>query len=206
MITHEVKYVIDWALLGKWSNASNIVIALFAGAVCFVYWKQLATMRITLAEIRASNEIADHNLKLGRRSWLVLSKLRAPSTFVADEPWEFRITVKNCGGIPATTVACRYSVLMVEGSTPLPEAQEMAVNLFKTPAIGVAAMAPGKTHVTGVGQGLNFSKDRLEQIASGAVKMYLYCHFGYRDVLLDQLEPNRWSSGCWRFWTVLPLT
>jgi len=147
---------------------------------------------------KKSNKIAEDNMKLGRRSWLVLSRLRAPKTLVPDEQWEFTMTVNNCGGIPATNVACRFSLLLVATPRPLPEKQEIKLS---APPIGVAALAPGKAPVTGVGQDLKFTKAILEQIKSGELAMYIYCRFDYRDALLDQLAPDRWSSGCWRFWS-----
>lgn len=137
MIHHQVRYVIDWALLAKWSNASNIVIALFAGVVCFVYWKQLVTMRRALAGTKASNEIAamaleqtrlsnaatersneiaERSLVLGRRAWLVIRGVPK----ISIDGWTFDdVTVENVTDMPA--VIQRFGTCSVEkldASTP----------------------------------------------------------------------------------------
>jgi hypothetical protein len=107
MIEHKVRYVIDWALLAKWSNAANIVIALFAGVVCFVYWRQLVTMRTALAETRASNEIAARALELGRRAWVVIHG--TPGWSNEEQGWMFNgVSVENVSDTPA--VVSRYAV------------------------------------------------------------------------------------------------
>lgn len=109
MIEHKVRYVIDWALLAQWSNAANIIIALFAGVVCFVYWKQFVTMRTALAETRASNEIAEQALVLGRRAWLVIHGVPR----ISSRGWTFEdVTVENVADMPA--VIQRFGTCTVE--------------------------------------------------------------------------------------------
>jgi hypothetical protein len=143
-----------------------------------------------------SNRIAERSMKLGRRSWLVPSTFVAPKTFAPDRPWEVHIEIVNCGGIPATNVVSRFSVVLLTVPEPLPEEIEFEGN----GPIGVITIAPGKAQATGAGQSLILPKSTLDNIMTGRVALYISLRLDYRDGLLDSSEPSRWSSGCWRFY------
>ncbi len=93
---HVVSYAFDSSLL---SAACDAIIAFFSVRIWIVYRNQLTTMKRALAETRASNEIAERALVLGRRAWLVI---QGTPIFKGSGGWVFSdVTIANVAEIPA---------------------------------------------------------------------------------------------------------
>lgn len=155
----------------------------------------LEETRRSNAATERSNEIAEQSLVLGRRSWLIAVDINAPAIFAPGKPWGVSVTVRNCGGIPATNVNSRFGLILVRNHQPLPEEIELSTD----PPTGVAIITPGSVERTAGSQWLILPELEVREIKSGDLRLYIYNRLDYRDALLDMQERHRWSSGCWIF-------
>jgi hypothetical protein len=178
---------------------ATVVIACLTLAYVLVASRQLHAMRGALKETQRSNEateesnrIAKRSLELGRRAWLVASEINAPTVFIPDQPWTVRMSVENCGGVPATSVISQVHCLVIPADSPLPD----ELQLTAIPPTGIAIVAPG--HPRSLTTDLpGLQSDDVEAFKSGAVTLYIYCRLHYKDVLIDSPE-RRQASACWR--------
>jgi hypothetical protein len=189
------KYIIDWALLAKWSSASNIVIALFAGVVCFVYWKQLVTMRKALAETKASNDIAARDLELGRRAWIIPQMTTEP--LIQDELGQaLKVYFVNAGSVPGVVARVGFGV-----QTLRPDFGPIEVDRYEENG-PIVIPGPPQTFLFVRLPDLSAAMPGIE---SGERVLVVACRVVYRDVFDKERETGvQWFMDKDGKWSMIP--
>ena len=172
----------DWYGLG--TQFTGVVILLlytiFTGWQLFVNRSVLKATRAALKQTRrsnrateTSNQIAERSLELGRRAWIVVSKIERPG--MKAWPAVAQITLSNVGGVPAADIMVRT---------------EFKIDPFPTPPIfGPQA----RQHPMGVlGNGC---ADSLTEMPANDASSYLFLRIEYR----DYFDKPRWTEGVWRY-------
>jgi hypothetical protein len=204
MVIHRtVTYLFDPAIVNA---VSDVIIAAFSVLICFVYWRQLHTMRAALEETRRSNaateesnKIAERTLELEMRAWLVISPL--PLKGLTLSSLKAQVAVINVGRTPATHVVGRIRLGTAE---EVPD--EISLPEVESPSIAI--LGPGENLAwTSVEVELNLPYERQEQLKKGHVLLLLYSVAEYHDIF----NKARKTTACWQYrfearaWGVTPM-
>jgi hypothetical protein len=172
--------------------AANVVIAVFSIVIWRVYRNQLATMKTAVEETRQSNRaidesnrIADRNLELGRRSWLVVTISTGfpsiPDTNSPGRSISSDVAVQNVGGVPA--IIQRFGCDFVLDN--LPERLSLSADRSQPDATAVYGDAPERLWRTWSVPGA---------IHAGQRDVYFYWIVEYSDCFGKTWRTTR----CWR--------
>ncbi|HVT19435.1 MAG TPA: hypothetical protein VHQ90_25060 [Thermoanaerobaculia bacterium] len=147
-----------------------------------------ATLRSNEAT-EESNRIAERSLELGRRAWVIMTGMVAPTKFNPGEPLRIKTTMRNSGGVPATNVISKLAIAIIPSTAQLPDEPP------PTHGEEFFAVVPVGRPVKGLGIFDGLSESEANGIESGRDTLYFVCRIDYTDTF----RKPRWSIACWRY-------